>query len=340
MMKSSIKIISVILVILCLFSTTSCSALIDALKDIENELNTDKHTEIVTETQTGTETNPDSKLEEDEENSNPDNLPYYTRVGNYIYFGSYPQTIKADEVEITETQNEKGYFLGNDGEYYAKVVANPFEEEGYVFSTGETVVKGNVYYFKVEPIKWRILSEENGKAFLFCDSIIDNQAYHDDFFEGSNKYIDSTIRKWLNEQFYETAFERYQRKIILTTSVDNSSSTGGYNANSSKATDDKIFLLAYTEVCEADYGFTSSTLTEAKTRKKVTSDYTRANGVCMNKATEYFGNGNWWLRSPSPYDSEFVKSVTIKGTLFENSDFFSDSCLGVVPAMWIELKNN
>ena len=329
------------MVIACLFSTTSCSALFDALKDIENELNTDKQTVIETETQTGTETNPDSDLEEDEEeNSNPNNLPYYRREGDYIYFGSYPQTIKSEDVEITETQNEKGYFLGSDGKYYAKVIADPFEEEGYVFSTREAVVKDNVYYFKVEPIKWRILSEKDGNAFLLCDSIIDNQAYHNDFFEGSNKYIDSTIRQWLNEQFYETAFEKYQREIIITTHVDNSSSTSGDIGNSSKATDDKIFLLAYTEVCEGDYGFTHSTLTEANTRKKVTSDYTRANGVYMNKVTEYFGNGNWWLRSPSPYDSEFVKSVTIKGTLYETSYFFSETCNGVVPALWIELDGN
>lgn len=49
----------------------------------------------------------------------------YVREGDYIYFGEYPQTIKEDNVVISTEQDSRGYFLGSDGAYYAKVVASP-----------------------------------------------------------------------------------------------------------------------------------------------------------------------------------------------------------------------
>lgn len=72
----------------------------------------------------------------------------------------------------TDTDS-RGYFLGSDGAYYAKVAAAPYEG-GYEFSNMSAVTSGNTYYFKVEPIKWRILSESNGTALIVCESIIAN----------------------------------------------------------------------------------------------------------------------------------------------------------------------
>ena len=62
------------------------------------------------------------KVKEDESSD------LYTREGDYIYFGEYPQTIKANDVQITDTVDSRGYYLGADGEYYAKVVSNPYND--------------------------------------------------------------------------------------------------------------------------------------------------------------------------------------------------------------------
>ena len=35
--------------------------------------------------------------------------------GAYVLFGEYPQSLKASDVEITETVDERGYYLGSDG---------------------------------------------------------------------------------------------------------------------------------------------------------------------------------------------------------------------------------
>ena len=205
--------------------------------------------------------------------------PVYTRDGDYIYFGEYPQTIKADDVTITDTTDERGYYLGSDGSYYAKVTADPYNS-GYIFSTKTPITEGPVYYFKVDPIRWRILSEENGEAFLLCDSIIDNQRFDNN----SNNYAESEIRAWLNSTFYETAFSELERAIILITEVDNSlaSTTNSSNPYVCENTNDKIFLLSCAEATNSAYGFSSDIMEYDIARRLLCSDYSRATGTYMN----------------------------------------------------------
>ncbi len=89
--------------------------------------------------------------------------------GTHVLFGEWPQTIKAGDIKITTIQDERGYYLGSDDCYYAKVIAAP-NKSGYRFSNNETIHSGSIYFFKVELIKWRILiSEEGNKALLlYC----------------------------------------------------------------------------------------------------------------------------------------------------------------------------
>ena len=262
----------------------------------------------------------------------------YVRDGDYIYFGEYPQTIKADDVTITSTQDSRGYYLGSDGYYYAAVTATPDTSppEPYTFSTGATVISGEVYYFKVEPIRWRILSEDGANAFILCDSIIANNPYEAGY---ENNYKNSDIRAWLNSTFYETAFTELLREIILTTTVDNSVESTGFlsNTNACEDTEDKIFLLSYREVTNSAYGFSSYYYEYDTARRMQTSDYSRATGA-MSTLSDY-GIGVWWLRSPVYYNSSFARSVDSDGFVC-SIDYVHYSYVGIVPAMWITLIEN
>ena len=269
----------------------------------------------------------------------------YVRDGEYIYFGEYPQTIKTDEVTITETQDARGYYLGSDGAYYAKVTAAPLGDS-YTFSTGADVNSGTVYYFKVEPIKWRILSESDDVALILCDGIIANRIYDDD----SNNYAESEIRAWLNGQFYETAFSELQRELILTTTVDNSARStnpngnatewnGGANPYACANTQDKVFLLSMQEVTNAAYGFNASYGSNDTARRKQLSDYSRATGAWMSTSADYYGNGCWWLRSPYYGRSDSADVDCSGGTRpYTGSAWGVRNTLeGVVPALQIRL---
>lgn len=269
-----------------------------------------------------------------------DNECPYTLDGNYIYFGEYPQSIKADNVTISSTVDDRDYFLGSDGCYYAQVVANPYGSS-YTFSTGASVTDGTTYYFKVEPIRWRILSEDGETALILCDSIIANHRYDD----SSNNYASSEIRQWLNATFYETAFSELQRELILTTTVDNSVYSTGYSSNSyvCEDTNDKIFLLSYMEVTNSVYGFSSDNL-DYDTACRITSDYSRAAGVWMTTDNSYYGNSYWWLRSPSrayAVDARYVYYYGSTSTGPYNSisgvHTVNFSTTGVVPALRIRL---
>ena len=243
--------------------------------------------------------------------------------------------MKADGVTITDTQDDRGYYLGSDGYYYAKVVATPYDS-GYKFSTGASVTSGSVYYFKVEPIRWRILSTDGETAFILCDSIIANMAYDEG---GSNNYKNSDVRAWLNSTFYETAFSELQKDLILTTTVDNSVYSTGYSPNqyACEDTEDKIFLPSYREVTNSEYGFETSSSTDDTARRMQMSDYSRATGAYMSTGSSiYYGNGWWWLRSPYDDGSDIARYV-VHYACVDGNYYVYDSSFGIVPALQIRL---
>ena len=278
----------------------------------------------------------------------------YTREGDYVYIGEYPQTVKASDVTITSTTDDRGYYLGSDGSYYAKVTATPCEE-GYKFSNGEAVVAGQEYFFKVEPIRWRILKEADGNATLLCDSIIASISYQSDYTHGTNfnyyttangapegtfanNYKYSNARAWLNSTFLNDAFSAFQREsVILTSEVDNSLASTGEVKNGyvCENTSDKVFFLSLSEVNDSKNGLGSSASNYDESRKMMTSDYSRATGAWMDTTDTYYGNGSWWLRSPDSLYGDMVRLLHFGNA--ENLSRAANTNAGAVPAMKITL---
>ncbi|MBO4572731.1 MAG: hypothetical protein J5762_03070, partial [Clostridia bacterium] len=276
----------------------------------------------------------------------------YTRVdengnesetGGYILFGEYPQTVKANNVTITDTTDSRGYYLGSDGAYYAKLAANPYSS-GYTFTTGATINSGTVYYFKVEPIKWRILEISGGKATILCEMLIDVHRFDDD----SNNYKNSEIRAWLNDNFYNTAFSSMQKQLINTVTVDNSARStnpdgsatefnNGVNQYACENTEDKVWLLSVQEATR-DWQYCSfgSYSTWDTLRRKKPTDYAKANYAYTYTSSNYYGCGVWWLRSPSCNYSYIAWGVIRYGYTFDNYGV-SSANYGVSPALQITL---
>ncbi|MDD2259221.1 MAG: DUF6273 domain-containing protein [Bacilli bacterium] len=212
----------------------------------------------------------------------------------YVYFGSFPQTVVADSNLISSlnsltSTNTKGYYE-YEGCEYMKAKATPYSNI-YQFMNGETIKYGTTYYFKVEPIKWRVLEEVDDTYTLLSEYIIDKQIFDN----SSNNYENSIMREWLNNVFYNLSFSTLEKTSILTTVVDNSASTtiSSSNPNACNNTNDKVYLLSYQEAISSTYGFT---LNSART--SFTTDLVRAIGVYMAIDSKYYANGNWWLRSP------------------------------------------
>lgn len=247
-----------------------------------------------------------------------------------IYFVSYrPKESVGSEPNQYYDTNEMRYISSQ-------------ERNGYVTE--------NVYWFKYEPIKWVVLAQENGCAFLVCASIIDGASYQANAaLEGApegkyiNSYEYSTVRAWLNNDFYNTAFTPLQQAIIQTTDVRNDIVSAAINnsAYASPNTQDKVFLLSHEEVNNEDYGFPDEYGydggTHSYSRRRSVTRYARAMGVFSYTGT-YVGCGDWWLRSPKALyqnDIFFAKTVQNTGGLF--SQISVHQYLGVVPALWIKL---
>ena len=258
----------------------------------------------------------------------------FKREGNYVYFGSYPQTIKSNGVDITSTTDARGYYLGTDGEYYAQVIAKP-NGYGYTFSNGTTITNNSVYYFKVEPIKWRILSEEGGEALILCESIIDCHVYSGT----SNNYALSAMREWLNGTFYDTAFKTLQKNLIILTTVDNSVRSTNPNEEAYRFrttnryvcedTLDNVFLLSEQEVTNNNYGCSSDPNSESNSRQKIHTDYALSQGVAT-----YSG---WLLRSPENGSNSRAYYVNRSGYSNGTQMLSRKEYCGVVPAIKIKL---
>lgn len=318
--------------------------------------------------------------------ANDDSLKIDDPDGIHIYFGSYPQTKVVDTSLISTLNSMAGKLPTSDNSYswtsygyymmksvqnymwYIDKTYNNVKYRGVYFTeyrpnwclsscVGSSTsyqdnngyYKGNVYWFKYEPIKWRILTKENGKAFLMCSLAIDSQQYYHNKGEVrtinsktvyANNYAESEIRKWLNETFYNTAFSNSQKNIIKTTNVDNSAKSanryigdeywnGGKNDYVCNNTNDKVFLLSEYEVTDSTYGFDRWSAENDTVRRLKSSDYAKSQGCGVE-------NCLWWLRSPGFDSSGGACFVSNDGrTLYYGDIACTD--MGVVPALWITL---
>lgn len=291
-----------------------------------------------------------------------------------VLMGMYPQSMVTDATllatlstasgtlptsENSQAWTSYGYYISgsvssymwyidltNSGDEYRGVYFTsyrPYSTGGasstdYSYQDDNGYSTSNVYWFKYEPITWRVLDVQAGKAFLMANLVLDSQDYHYSFAErtidGStvyaNNYKESHIRSWLNDNFYNTAFTTAEQARIQTTTVDNSVASTGYDPNPHTCanTSDKVFLLSYAEATSATYG-----LGNGASRQLGPSDYAKSQGVYT-----YGGYNLWWLRSPADYDADSARGVKGNGKVGSHSVDYTYG--GVVPALWISLQGN
>ena len=211
--------------------------------------------------------------------------------------------------------------------YYTSSADNSFQDNnGYSLNT--------TYYFKYEPLTWRVLDPSTG--LVLCESTIDAQAYQNEIWKNSidlmyyigvtgptyaNNYAESTIRTWLNNDFYNTAFNGAQKANIKSTTITNAAYSSSYSQYNAVSTTDEIFLLSYSETKNSGYGFSSDSARQAKG-----TDYAKCQGLM-----EYSGGfAAWWLRSAAE-DGGYACKMGPSGYL-SSTDSVSYTGNGIRPA--------
>ncbi len=227
----------------------------------------------------------------------------WVSYGYYSGNGSYDIMVQGDWMEYAD-------FTYNGTKYRAVTFSQyrPYRTSA-VFSSGNSYqdnngyTTNNTYYFKYESLKWRVLDHSTGLA--LCESIIDSQAYSDTAYSYerdpygytaywndaahthyANDYATSSIRAWLNDDFYNTAFSSSQKASILTSELDNKAYSTSYSEYDSETTYDKVFLLSWSEMQNTAYGFTANTRSSS-TRQAKGTDYAKCQGLWVGSSNEY-----------------------------------------------------
>ncbi len=282
-------------------------------------------------------------------------------VGDIIEYGSYPQIEVTDESLLNELNSQElewisyEYYSGTPEEQqvpgdfmkYADVTYNgnkyravtfteyrPFvtaydtsEENSYQAENGYET--GVVYWFEYEPIKWCVLDPEEG--IVLSELLLDSQEYY--YERELIDYASSSIREWLNEDFYNTAFSDAEKSEIFNYVQDNTSPFE--DAYDGETTYDKVFLLSYDDARNKEYGFASNKLDDAS-RRAYGTDYAKCQGLSVEGACPQ-KYSMWWLRTADRYNCPSY--IEPKGEYNFSASYYPFlTCFGIRPAMKINLN--
>ena len=260
------------------------------------------------------------------------------QVGDIVEFGSYPQSKVTDSSLVSALDGVSknwvsyGYYSGEgyggsmiqgnwmkyadfayNGTKYRAVTFSQYRpsftctlsSSSYTDQDDNGYTPNNIYYFKYEPLKWRVLDPSTG--LVLCESIIDSQAYSntvydygtDPYHPGptpaywndaehthyANDYATSSIRAWLNDDFFNTAFSSSQKASILTSELDNKAYSTSYSEYDSETTYDKVFLLSWSEMQNTAYGFPANT-SSSPVRQARGTDYAKCQGLAVDLSSK------------------------------------------------------
>lgn len=309
-----------------------------------------------------------------------------TKSSKYIYFGVFPKTVRptGSTVKVDETvsviMGKCTYYKGSNGEYYAKVKEDAWGTgTEYKYSDGtqaKTSYEKSYRYFKVEPIKWKVITDSySGKCLLLAEDILtanfsyyNYNSWENERTVGSdtgiypNNYKYSQIRAYLNgldyyydesssstvkktdytgKGFLQTAFTAEAQNLIAVTTVDNSAASTTDSGNNLDETTDCA--------CEdtKDKIFLLSEKEATSYGFPAYNDYGSGNAR-IRKPTDYAKanrapqsaitgyGGYWWLRSPYYYNSTIVRGVSYDGRT-DITGVVNITYYGVVPALSIPL---
>lgn len=293
-------------------------------------------------------------------------------IWDCIYFGSYPQReVVANKAQCGTYGNDWGkssdYIV--DSLLYRKLENDGIWDDDNVCQIGKSKYKrikredtigepvgwyshspyyhwSNAiiyHYFKYEPIKWRVLSIEDNKAFVLSDKGLDNQMYNETNSEVT--WETCSLRNWLNNSFYNTFSAEDKNAIVLTA---NKNTTSFYNGDKGgNDTNDKVFLLSLDEVCSSDsavsYGFSRGWVKDIlkwggyNRRYLKTTTYAKAMGNLMQYGYPADGTCNWWLRSIG-YDKKTASIVQGDGIVIASGYGVLNSRVAVRPALHLDLS--
>ena len=158
---------------------------------------------------------------------------------------------------------------------------NAESEQGDIVYFGTYEQDGDLKTGK-ENVQWLVITREENKVILLSRYLLDAQPYHEE--KKDVVWEDSSLREWLNEVFYRTAFSSDERKGILE--VDG----------------DLVRIPSYKEI--------TSFFSDDESRVALPTTY----------AEETIDDANWWWLKDNGEGMQTAMVVTDQGTISTSGD--------------------
>lgn len=276
----------------------------------------------------------------------------WTSYGYYSGTGDYGTMGQGDWMRYNDITYNGNKYRGVKFTQYRPTLTDSQSSLSETYQDDNGYSVNIICWFKFQAIDWRVLDPTTG--LVMCETIIDSQPYSNTIYYNSNisykydyfndasyenyanDYETSSIREWLNNYFYNTAFTDYENKVIDTTTLNNDSIDESLDGKlDSNETKDKIFLLSYNEVCNSNYGFRLNASAKDPARSAKGSDYAQNQGLYVSSYDD--SNSYWILRTPHD-DSEGCSCVSTAGS---NSawTYVQNASIGIRPALRLNNMN-
>ncbi|MCR4784117.1 MAG: sel1 repeat family protein [bacterium] len=131
---------------------------------------------------------------------------------------------------------------------------------------------------EVKPITWRVLKRSSSGLLVIAEHGLDAKPYNEELVDIT--WADCTLRRWLNGEFFNKAFNEQEKSLIKTSNLSN---------NAGPSTDDRIFLLSIDEATSL-FANNGDRITKPTAYAIKNGAWVCRNGVCT-------GNAQWLLRS-------------------------------------------
>lgn len=206
-------------------------------------------------------------------------------------------------------------------------------------STWDCIYFGNYYQENdtdKTPIKWRVLSRNGDNAFIMSDYVLDAKQFNDVY--EKTPWEKSPLREWLNNDFYNTAFNNEEKSSIIKVRVNNNDSP--YPKDPEMDTYDSIYLLSIMEACNSKYGFFKEFREPSDTRNGIATKYALSKGLWGLDDPDFGPVGSTWYWCRTISTSSNANMVIASGGCGYKEFSTVTSLWGVRPVLNIDLSKN
>ena len=248
---------------------------------------------------------------------------YDSSYASYVEFtgygGRYDCCVDFDFLGVRPVLHIKLSSLDNSNYRMTKKVAVSVKHSVY-----DLIELGN---YSGKALWWRVLSRNGEDVFLLADRTVCEKNYNNKF--DSVTWETCNLRTWLNDEFYDSAFNASEKVAIQKTRYENKDNPF-HESKAGNDTEDKLTILSLDDIVNPTYGFPVKYYCDTETRMATSLD---------SDGTSNFGV--WWLRTPGAddynaaevYDEGFSH---VDGTIVNDNSYSAHNAIR--PALHINLS--